>query len=273
MIAARTSCDWFLPLPPSHHAFSCPNNAWESWGFVNYLKQRRSQLILACLLLAAVLFSKFPGVDIQISRLFFDKGFPLRDQWWQAWLREGMSYFLWLSMASFVAVYLLNRLSKRRLGGVDGKKVCYLFLVLILGAGLIVNVILKDNFGRARPRDIEEFGGSRHFTPAFVVSRECDANCSFSSGEAAGAFFSLALAMALGRRRAMFAAGAAFGIVVSLSRVASGAHFFSDTVVSFFVMLLVADVLYFYMFLPKLEEAESAVPANLRGNAVWVEPD
>lgn len=240
---------------------------------VSYLKQQRGRLILACFLIASLLLSQFPGIDLQVSRVFFDKGFPLKDQWWQAWCRDGMSYFLWASMATVVGIYVLNRVSKRNLYGVDARKVCYLFLVLVLGAGLIVNVILKDNFGRARPRDIEEFGGSKHFTPAFVVSRECNTNCSFSSGEGAGAFFSLALVMALSRKRAMLVAGVALGSLVSLSRVAAGAHFFSDTVVSFFVMLIVADVLYHYMFLPEPELEESPVPENLGGNAVWVEPD
>jgi len=221
-------------------------------------------------MLAALLLSKFPAIDLQISRLFFDKAFPLRE-WWQVWMHEGLNYFLWLSMGSVVAIYLFNRLSKRHLWAIDGKKVCYLFLVLILGAGLIVNVILKDNFGRARPRDIEEFGGSKHFTPAFVISRECNSNCSFSSGDAAGGFFSLALVMALSRRRRMLAAAAAFGALVSLSRVASGAHFFSDTVASFFVMLIVADVLYYFMFLP--EPAVATVPVSLDVSAALAEPD
>ena len=238
---------------------------------MSYLKQRRGWLILVGFLITSLLLSQFPGIDLQISRFFFDKGFP-QEQRWQAWFREGTSYFLWLSMAGVVAVYALNRWSKRNLYGVDGKKVCYLFLVLILGAGLIVNVALKDHFGRARPRDVEEFGGSKQFTPAFVLSRECDTNCSFSSGEGAGAFFSLALAMALSRRRAMFVAGLGLGSVVSFFRVASGAHFLSDIVVSFFVMLIVADVLYHYMFVPAAEPEpeESLVPD---GTAAWVKTD
>ena len=234
---------------------------------MSYLKQKRGRLILICFLIVSLLLSQFPAVDIHISRVFFDKGFTLKEQWWQAWFREGMTYFLYVSMASVVAVYALNRLSKRNWYHIDGRKVCYLFLVLILGAGLIVNVILKDNFGRARPRDIEEFGGSKRFTPAFVVSSECDTNCSFSSGEGAGAFFSLALAMALSRKRAMFAAGVGLGCAVSFSRVASGAHFFSDTVVSFFVMLIVADGLYHYMFLAETQPEESPVPGTLAENA------
>jgi lipid A 4'-phosphatase len=140
--------------------------------------------------------------------------------------------------------------------------VLYLLLVLTVGAGLIVNVGLKDNFGRARPRDIAEFGGTKQFTAAYVVGRECNTNCSFSSGDAAGGFFSLALALALSRRRAVLAAAVAVGIVVSLARIASGAHFFSDTVVSFFVMLMVADVLHFYVVLTSADRGEFRIAAK-----------
>ena len=265
-------CDWFFSslrlttnLTPLLGTAREPRaEDLAAWGDVaicmSYLKLGRTRIILACFLTSSLLLYGFPGVDIQISRIFFDNGFNLKDQWWQTLLREGLVHFLWLSMASVVAVYVLSKLSKRSVCTVNGKKVCYLFLVLLLGAGLIVNVILKDNFGRARPRDIEEFGGSKHFTPAFVVSDECDRNCSFSSGEGAGAFFSLALACALSRRRAIFLAAVGFGSLVSFSRIASGAHFFSDTIVSFFVMLIITDVLYHYMVLPVAEREETPVP-------------
>ncbi len=115
-------------------------------------------------------------------------------------------------MVLVCGIYVFNRFSKRMLFGVDGKKVVYLFLVLIIGAGLIVNVMFKDNFGRARPRDIVEFGGSAQFTPAFVVSSACDRNCSFSSGDSAGAFFSLAFILAFRRKRATDTVGVGFGV-------------------------------------------------------------
>ncbi|HKU17172.1 MAG TPA: phosphatase PAP2 family protein [Steroidobacteraceae bacterium] len=215
-------------------------------------------MILACFAASSLLFKAFPGVDIGVSRLFFDGSFYLRQRWWATFMHESMGWFLCLCLTGVVGLYAWNKLSKRNLCGIDGKRVVYLFLVLIVGAGLIVNVALKDNFGRARPRDIAEFGGSRQYTPPFVVSGECDKNCSFSSGEAAGGFFPLALALAFGRRRALFVAAAGFGVVVSFCRVATGAHFFSDTVVSFFVMLTVAEVLYFYMVYPEIEREARA---------------
>ena len=222
---------------------------------MHYLKLRRSRNILTLFAASTLLFLVFPGIDIFISRLFFHQGFYLSQQWWTILMHDGMGYFLGFSLACVVALYLWNKLTKRNLCEVDGKRVAYLFLVLILGAGVIVNVALKDNFGRARPRDIVQFGGAGHYTPPFVISGECTRNCSFSSGEAAGGFFGLALALALSRRRALLVAAAGFGAIVSFCRIASGAHFFSDTVVSFFVMLIVADVLHHYLVLGAFERA------------------
>ena len=237
---------------------------------MSYLKLWRARIILACFLISACVLSGFPSIDIGISRLFFDQGFPLKEHWVLQLMHEGMAYFLCVSLGSVVAIYAFNRLWKRNLCSVDGKKVGYLFLVLILGAGLVVNVVFKDGFGRARPRDIQEFGGAKQFTPAFVVTAECRKNCSFSSGEGAGGFFALALAAALSRRRAALVAAVGFGVLVSWSRVATGAHFFSDTVVSFFVMLIFTDVLYYYLLVPKAQRqtipaGRSAIPVTRVG--------
>jgi len=223
----------------------------------------RSRLILACFVLASVLLAAFPAIDIGFSSVFFDEGFPWGDQWWQPLLREATSWFLYLSMLVVVGVYVFNRWTGQSRWQIDGRKVAYLALVLMLGAGAIVNLGLKDNFGRARPRDVTEFGGTKSFTPAFVVSQECRKNCSFSSGEGAAGFFSLALAFALGRKRRILLAAIAVGVVVSFARVAAGAHFLSDVVVSFFVMLIVTDVLHFYMVLPETAGQVSASPGLL----------
>ncbi len=220
---------------------------------MQYLKLNRSRIILACFAASASLLMVFPQIDLSISRLFFDRGFPFADHWWNQLMHASMGYVLCLSLTTVVTVYVCNKLWKRNVWQLDGKKIAYLFLVLLLGAGLIVNLVLKDNFGRARPRNVVEFGGTRLYTAPFIVSDECGKNCSFSSGEAAGGFFFLALARALSRRRAVLAAAFGFGAMASLCRIASGAHFFSDTVASFFVMLIVADVLYYYLLSPERE--------------------
>lgn len=238
--------------------------------FASYLRRRHTRTILVCFLVSSALLAAFSGIDLRISGMFFDHGFYMADQVWAKVLHHGVRAFIVASMASVVAIYVVNRVTGRNLVQVDGRKVAYLFLVLILGAGLIVNVTFKDHFGRARPRDIAEFGGSEQFTPAFVISDACDHNCSFSSGDSAGAFFALAFVLAGGRRRVVTTTGVGFGVLVSASRIASGAHFFSDTVVSFFVMLTVADFLRYHMLQPEPEPVEplaAAEPDILAGAA------
>jgi lipid A 4'-phosphatase len=215
---------------------------------MSYLRTQRARRLLLCFVISSLLLVAFSDLDLLISRLFFDQGFHFAAQLWAKLLHEAVGIFIAVSLAAVIGIYVFNKLSRRNLCGIDGRKVLYLLLVLILGAGLIVNVVFKNHFGRARPRNLQEFGGSRQFTPAFVVTDQCKSNCSFASGDAAGAFFFMAFAIALTRRRVIAVAAVGFGVAVSLSRIATGAHFFSDTVLSFFVMLIVADALYHYMF-------------------------
>jgi lipid A 4'-phosphatase len=231
---------------------------------MHYFRRRRSRVILVSFLLITMIMMAFPAIDLGISGLFFDgHSFP-RGRWWQTLQQLGLTLFLCISMGVVIAIYALNRTLARNLAGIDGRRVFFLLLVLAIGPGLIVNTTLKDNFGRARPRDVIEFGGAKQFTPPFFVSRECNTNCSFASGDAAGGFFALALALALSRRRAVFVAALAFGTVISLSRIATGAHFFSDTVVSFFVMLILAELLHHYVVLNHKERQVllTAVPVR-----------
>lgn len=226
---------------------------------MRYLKLKRSRMILAASAIASLLLVAFPGVDLYVSGLFYSTHGFGRDFAWLSLVRAGLFYFLYGSLGAVVTIYGINRVLKRNLLDIDGKKVAYLLLVPIIGCGLIVNAIFKEGFGRARPRDIAEFGGSKIFTPAFVVAGQCKTNCSFSSGDVAGAFFSIALVMALGRRRALFMAALAAGGLMSLARISAGAHFFSDAVVSFFVMWIVADVLYYYVVLTRAKREEAGL--------------
>ncbi|MEQ1581305.1 MAG: phosphatase PAP2 family protein [Steroidobacteraceae bacterium] len=214
---------------------------------MHYLKLRRTQLILGAFAVFALLFAEVPGIDLYVAGLSFKAGTFDHDKGWQIFLHYSLTYFLVASSLAIVGIYTYNLARRCKVLDVDGKRVLFVFLVLFLGAGLTVNVVLKDNFGRARPRDIVEFGGSKMFTPAFVVSHECRKNCSFSSGDAAAAFFAMALVRALSRRRALMLAAFAYGAIVSVGRIYSGAHFLSDTVVSFFVMLVIGDALYHFM--------------------------
>ena len=207
-----------------------------------------------------MLLMAFPAIDLSVSRIFFDGEFHLASQWWAALLKRAIPWFLVASMAGVVGVYLYGAWSKRTPRAIDGRKVWYLLAVLVLGAGLVVNVALKDNLGRARPRDVAEFGGTARFTPAFFISHECTKNCSFPSGDAAAAFFSLALVRALTRNRLLYLAAIGFGATVSLARVAVGAHFLSDVLMSYLLMSTIAAALHHYLL--SSGTARASVGAN-----------
>jgi lipid A 4'-phosphatase len=234
---------------------------------MQYFNLLRSRVIVGAFVTAAIVLTLVPGIDLAISRFFYDEHSFLRYREFQSLQQTCLTIFLCSSVAAVIGVYAYNRMHRCNLAGIDGRRVLYLLLVLGIGPGLIVNTTLKDNFGRARPRDVVEFGGARQFTPAFVVSRECNTNCSFSSGDAAGGFFAISLALALSRRRAVFVAALAFGAAVSLSRIASGAHFFSDTVVSFFVLLLLSDLLHHYLLLSAVERRRLVQAVPIRSQA------
>ena len=193
-------------------------------------------------------FITFPTVDIQVSSLFFDNGFHLKGSWWERFLYKSVKPFLIFTLLALVILWLFNKYTNKNIFNIDGRKTGFLILVLVIGSGIIVNAIFKDNFGRARPSHIMEFNGTKEFTPAFVISQECDKNCSFSSGHGSAAFFTLALALLFKNRRRALAIAVTYGCLVSLARIAAGGHFFSDNVTSFFVMAITTDVLYYILY-------------------------
>jgi lipid A 4'-phosphatase len=122
----------------------------------------------------------------------------------------------------------------------DAKPWLFLLLALLIGPGLIANVGLKDHWGRARPREVVEFNGAARFSPALMPQfKNAHSNGSFVSGDGAFGFFLPAFAYVAPRRtsRRVFWGGMAAGAAFGFTRLAMGAHFFSDIVYAAFLML------------------------------------
>jgi len=128
-----------------------------------------------------------------------------------------------------------------------------LIISLAIGPGLIVNTLFKNQFGRARPIDIEEFGGHKTFSRSFVLSDQCNVNCSFTSGHAAAAYYLTSFAFIVSRRRfaEFFHAGILIGSIVGFGRIVQGAHFLSDVLGSGFIVVLVNYICWEIIFHPK----------------------
>lgn len=126
----------------------------------------------------------------------------------------------------------------------------FLIACFVSGPGLVANVILKDHWGRARPREVVELGGQKAFTPPLVPSSACDSNCSFVSGEASAVFAILfAAALVFPRRwRTLLAIGLAGGMLTGLIRISMGGHFLSDVLFAGALMALVTAGIHAAMF-------------------------
>jgi lipid A 4'-phosphatase len=123
--------------------------------------------------------------------------------------------------------------------------------VAVTGPMLLVNGVFKDHWGRARPSQVVEFGGTQQFTRAALPADQCPKNCSFVSGHASVGFYFLALAFVWPRRRALWlAAGTALGLGVGLVRIVQGGHFLSDVLFAGIVVYLTARILHALMFRP-----------------------
>lgn len=190
------------------------------------------------------LFIIRPDLDVAFSRLFFDgTRFSLADNFYLQRLRVLTN---WLGGAILGwTILLLVRPDLRKRLGCRPRDLLLPFAAYGIGAGLLVNGFLKEYFGRARPREVLEFGGDSAFTAAWQLSDACQTNCSFTSGEGAGAMaiFSVMTIVPTLSPMARIAFAILLGctaIMLGFNRIAFGGHFLSDVLLS---MLFVITIL------------------------------
>lgn len=208
----------------------------------------RLSLILAALLTAGAMLYFRPETDLRVATYFFDgHKFPWRSNGLFEFIHEALIPLAAIAALLFV---LAIRTSRRRVEGkffhLSPRAWLFLLLTLAVGPGLVTNLILKDNWDRARPIQIAEFGGSKLFTPPLVISNQCERNCSFVSGDAAFAFWlhSFAYVTPRRRRKVILMTGLAAGAGIGFMRILMGAHFLSDVFFAGFFTLLTSAAVY-----------------------------
>ncbi|WP_319531476.1 phosphatase PAP2 family protein [uncultured Cohaesibacter sp.] len=199
---------------------------------------RKRPIYLATLLTAIITipFLIAPELDIWITSLFHDAadGFWLKNLYFPYRLRR-LGIVAPRLIIILLALFLIARLFWPRLKKVFSlAPVLYLIAVAAIGPGLIVNGMLKANWGRARPVQTDLFGGSWPYSEVWVVAGNCQNNCSFVSGEGAMSFWMLGLVLLLpiGWRKLSFWILAAFVALVSFNRILFGGHYLSDILIS-----------------------------------------
>ncbi len=139
-------------------------------------------------------------------------------------------------------------------------------LTLVVGPGLLVNLVFKEHWGRPRPRQVEGLGGDRPYVPPLRPAP--GDGKSFPAGHASVGF-SLCALWLLWRRRHPAWAGAALafslllGGLMGWGRMAAGAHFLSDVIWAGLITFSTALGLYYWVL--RIPDRESGAGDEASG--------
>lgn len=208
----------------------------------------------------AILAPFSPWLDLAISHYFYDPHHTFETSSWHAFIYDygtipaivtgviGVILF-------FCSLYIPEWQKWRKSGLI-------LMLTTLIGSFLVVNVILKDHWGRPRPKQVIEFGGAQTFRPFYKPNffNQPEPSKSFPCGHCAQGFYFFAIIL-VGKRLkslATFLIGLSLtivlGLLLSWTRIAQGGHFFSDVLMSALIMWLTAYSL--HLGLPEHERAD-----------------
>lgn len=204
-------------------------------------------------LVMAALFIAFPAIDLMVAEAFHTggNGFLWRDGPVHRFVDEMIRPYIKELVIVMLALACISLISRGRILKWHPKAITFVVLSYAIGPGLLVNGVLKNIVGRARPKHIEVLGGERMFSRAFADADQCVSNCSFVSGDVAFVAAGLAFALLLDgtKRRIAIAFCVAATAVTGYFRMAVGAHFLSDVVLAglfcFLITLALHQLVYF----------------------------
>jgi len=227
-------------------------------------QQRLNHLFLVIdLLIALSLLIFMTRADLGIAHLVVgpDNQWPglTREPWTFLYILAPVPAFMLAGSSLSVLLGSLFHCSWKK----KRRRSFFILLLLALGPGLLVNVVLKDHLGRARPQELVEFGGNHQYS-GFWQPGPDRKNSSFPSGHAAVAFFLMApwfIYRKQKKRRAFFflGAGITFGLLVGTARILQGAHFISDILWAGGLVYLSGELLSWLLHPEEIDKAAGAV--------------
>ncbi|MBP7132176.1 MAG: phosphatase PAP2 family protein [Aquabacterium sp.] len=219
---------------------------------------RLNHLVWAVFFFSTAIFTKFPGLDLLISVRYYDaaRGFIHRSHPvvlalydWTPWI--GRALVIALAVYALLAPLLARHFDKQgehslalRARGSWRHLATVAVVCGLLGPGLIIEGIFKNQMGRPRPVQVLEFGGAQAYQGPFVTGITPERNRSFVSSHAATGFWLMSLGLTCGPlwRRRWLLIGMMAGGAIGLGRILQGGHFFSDILFAFFTVWLSCEI-------------------------------
>ena len=225
--------------------------------------------------IVGVVFGLYPRLDLVVAGLFHvpEESFPLNANTALGVVRHGSMVVVALLVAPAILALVLKLVRPQRPMRVPGRAAVFLVSSLLLGPLLTANLLLKEYWGRPRPRDVVTFGGTEPFRPWWDPRGGCESNCSFIAGEVSGATWTVApAALAPPQWRTLAYAGAlTFIATVGLLRMAFGGHFFTDVVFAGVLTFLIIWLLHGFLYRwRRTRTSDTAIEAALADIGVWL---
>ena len=219
-----------------------------------------------------ILVFRLTNLDIILQRYFYSpqRGWILKYKpFWDLIYRFGIFPGYFLAFAGLIMIslsYWNTKYIKYR------KASILLIFTIVVGPGLLINLVLKDHTGRPRPREITEFGGTEKYL-CICERGETNEGKSFPCGHCSMGFYLAIPYLFLRNRRKLLAwafltVGITYGLVIGIARMMAGGHFASDVMMAGAILWFVA-VAGFYLFrvdkpsvIPVLSEGEQKKKAR-----------
>lgn len=193
------------------------------------------KLALTIFIACSIIFLLFPELDLITTQYIYDlnNGFLPKKDGIPGIIFHGTE-LLTASLIIFCCAAFMRLLKHRPPWSVfNAKNTTFILIALALGPGLVVNGVLKNQWGRARPVQVEQFGGTKQFTPPLIITDQCEKNCSFVAGHPSMGFFFLIFAFLYPTyKKEIIASALALGAIIGATRIAQGGHFLSDVIFS-----------------------------------------
>jgi lipid A 4'-phosphatase len=198
---------------------------------------------VALTVVTLAVFAVWPEFDFNVAGYFFHAGGFSGGDSFERFARESFRATPFVVLTAYAALWLAKRLRAKLRWAPSGRAMVFLMLTLVIGPGLIINLGLKDHWGRPRPYQTRGFNGQDPFMPWYDLGGACKRNCSFVSGEAATGFWMVAPASLLPPpwRTPAIVAAFVFGAGASLLRLAFGGHYLSDVLLGGLITLIVIE--------------------------------